>query len=415
MKSPRWTTRAADDDGDLNQLIDDIIVDALGDDEQLWAFRQAFEDNVSLPCDAFVIGEPVSVTAFDYDGNPRRGLTARCRRPDGSEHVVAAADVVLPSQSVGGRHLAAYRRWLGLEPLPSEVGIPGRMRQHKATATDLDVTGPIELIALSVKEKAARCRLLGSERVVTLRATRLWDVVPAEIVVVRPRRQWSYAGHPYLSAEIESSRLDVAALGLVPLALEDQGTWNPEEEYWGEEGEPVGEWAKPIIARGPRQAFEMEQVLPGTEPDDDSDPICESNDLRDAGDSRAARAILMKLCEADLRCLDAHAHLGNLAFDHAPKEAIRHYEAGVRIGELSLGPDFDGVLPWGHIDNRPFLRCLKGFGLCFWRLGRFQEAEGIFDKMLWLNPSDNQGARFLVGEVRSHLRWEDDRDDTRRE
>lgn len=27
-----------------------------------------------------------------------------------------------------------------------------------------------------------------------------------------------------------------------------------------------------------------------------------------------------------------------------------------------------------------------GFGLCLWRLGRFEEAAGIFDRMLWLNP-----------------------------
>jgi hypothetical protein len=27
---------------------------------------------------------------------------------------------------------------------------------------------------------------------------------------------------------------------------------------------------------------------------------------------------------------------------------------------------FDGVLPWGQIDNRPFLRCMHGFGLCLW-------------------------------------------------
>jgi hypothetical protein len=156
----------------------------------------------------------------------------------------------------------------------------------------------------------------------------------------------------------------------------------------------------------------MEQVLPGADPDDpDSDPIGESNDLKDAGDGRAAHAILMKLCEADLRCLDAHAHLGNFVFDHRPKEAIRHYEAGVRIGELSLGPAFDGLLPWGHVDNRPFLRCMHGFGLCLWRLGRFEEAGGVFDRILWLNPSDNQGVRFLVDEVRSRKRWEDRRDE----
>ena len=79
-----------------------------------------------------------------------------------------------------------------------------------------------------------------------------------------------------------------------------------------------------------------------------------------------------------------------------PKDAIRHYEVGFRIGELALGPNFDGLLPWGHIDNRPFLRCMHGFGLCLWRLGRFEEAGRIFDRMLWLNPSDNQGVRFLI-------------------
>lgn len=38
-----------------------------------------------------------------------------------------------------------------------------------------------------------------------------------------------------------------------------------------------------VIARGPRSAFEMEQVVPGRDPDDpDADPITESNDLKDA-------------------------------------------------------------------------------------------------------------------------------------
>jgi tetratricopeptide (TPR) repeat protein len=116
----------------------------------------------------------------------------------------------------------------------------------------------------------------------------------------------------------------------------------------------------------------------------------------------------MKLCDADLRCLDAHAHLGNLEFDHSPKKAIRHYEAGLRIGELSLPRGFDGVLTWGLINNRPFLRCMSGFGLSLWRLGRFQEADRVFERMLWLNPSDNQGARFLIRDVRAGRPWRPD-------
>jgi tetratricopeptide (TPR) repeat protein len=115
----------------------------------------------------------------------------------------------------------------------------------------------------------------------------------------------------------------------------------------------------------------------------------------------------MGLCQTDLRCLDAHSHLGNFVFDHHPQDAIRHYEIGLRIGELSLGDGFAGVLPWGLIDNRPFLRCMHGYGLSLWRLGRFDEAKHIFEKMLWLNPSDNQGGRFLIDDVKGKTAWED--------
>ncbi|MFH1314753.1 MAG: tetratricopeptide repeat protein, partial [Candidatus Eisenbacteria bacterium] len=377
----------------LDDMIEEITVDAYGDDEKLWAFLQAFGDNVELPADGFVIGEPVSVIDVDYDGNERRGLTARCRREDGSEHVVAVSEVVFPRALAGARHIAAYRKWLNLDPFPAEVLGPSRhKRQHKATDDDLDLSKPVDLVALSVKQRAVRCRLLGSDRGITLRAGRHWDAVPGAIVTVRPRKHWRYAGHPYLSGEIQSTRIDVKALGLVPLGLEDMGMWYPQQEYWGEEDEPIEEWAKPIIARGPRPMFEMEQVSPGEDPDDpSSDPITRSNDLKDAGERAEAAKILMELCRADLRGLDAHSHLGNLVFDHRPQDAIRHYEVGLRIGELSLGDDFDGVLPWGHIDNRPFLRCMHGYGLCLWRLGRFDEAEHIFHRMLWLNPSDNQG------------------------
>ena len=33
----------------LNELIAWITVDAYGEDQQLWAFRQAFEDDVAVP------------------------------------------------------------------------------------------------------------------------------------------------------------------------------------------------------------------------------------------------------------------------------------------------------------------------------------------------------------------------------
>jgi len=394
---------------ELGGLIDEIITDAYGEDEPLWAFRQAFEDQVAMPAEAFVLGEPVTVMRIDYDGNERRGLTARCRREAGSEQVIAACDLIFPEGSTAARYLAAYRKWLGIEPhQPHPQGSLSRTRTRpqKATEDDIDMMRNVELIAVAVKGNTVSCRIAGKERVITIRTTRLWDLVPGEIINVTPRKQWRYGGHPYLSGEIKSWRLDIAALGLTPLQLKEWGVWDPKDHYWGEPDEPIEEWAKPIMSEGPRAEYEMEQVLPGENPDDpDTDPILEAVELKEAGDSRGAHRILMNLLAADLRCLDAHAHLGNFVFDHSPEKAIRHYEVGVRIGELSLGEGFNGVLHWGQINNRPFLRCMHGYGLCLSRLGRLNEAEEVFTRMLWLNPSDNQGVRFLLGNLREGKVW----------
>jgi hypothetical protein len=222
----------------LAELIEEITVNACGQQEQLWAFRQAFEDNISLPLEGSVVGEPVVVVGFDHDGNERRGLTAKCRGADGRKYVVSTADVVTAPESGASRYLAAYRKWMGLTPYPRESssapnnGRPGGGRTP-------DAIGSIGLVVLSLKQNAARCRLLGSGGEITLRATRLWDVVPGEIAMVRAHKRWTYAGNPYLSGKIESRRLDVGALDLAPLKLEARGVRDPAQEYRGDEGEPI--------------------------------------------------------------------------------------------------------------------------------------------------------------------------------
>jgi tetratricopeptide (TPR) repeat protein len=397
---------------DLDQLITEIRAEAEDEDRQLWGFREVIRGNLKLPSEGWVIGNPVQVVEIDYKGNPRQGLTAIIRRADGSEYTVAAADVSLSSGFPGARYLAAYRRWLGLDPYPVQSGKAGRAkRSHKVEKADIDPDKAVQMVVLSVKERSARCRLAGSEREITFRSNRVWDLIPGWTVTVLPHKQWTYAGHPYLSGMNVSVHLDVPTLGLVPLGLTDMGVWDPRQEYWGEPDEPIEDWAKPIIAFGPRRQFEMEQILPGAGLDIDdpfSDPITDSNTLKEGGDYKGARRILMDLCQTDLRCLDAHAHLGNLLFDSFPEQAIRHYEAGVRIGELSLDQSFNVLLPWGHIDNRPFLRALHGYGLCLWRLEHRDDALQVFNRLLWLSPSDNLGARFLIEPIQAGEKWKDD-------
>ena len=51
--------------------------------------------------------------------------------------------------------------------------------------------------------------------------------MPGEFAVVKPEKQWTYAGNPYLSGVIETTRLDAKALGLLPLGMEEVGIWSP--------------------------------------------------------------------------------------------------------------------------------------------------------------------------------------------
>jgi len=247
---------------ELDRLIDEILVDAYGDGEQLWAFRQAFEDHVVLPAEAFVVGEPVTVMTIDYDGNERRGLTARCQREEGSEQVIAACDLIFPEGSAAARYMAAYRKWLGIEPHLQVSLSQTRRRPQKATGDDLDMTRDGEIIAVAVKGNAVSCRIPGKGHAITLRPVGLWDMAPGESIIVAPRKQWRYGEHPYLSGEIKACRLDIPALGLTPLELNETGMWDPKDHYWGEPDEPIEKWAKPIISRGRNPSMRWSRCFP---------------------------------------------------------------------------------------------------------------------------------------------------------
>jgi hypothetical protein len=230
----------------LDELLEEILTDAHGDEEQLWALRQALEDNVKVPCAAMIAGEPVTVTEFDYDGNARRGLTATIRRPDGTKHVVAAADIRL-ADATGYQFIAAYRRWMGVEPGPEPTrSNTGRTKRTAALSDSIDV------VVLSLSAQVASCKILSTGEVVALRAGRRRQVVPGEIATIKPTKYLTYNGNAYLSGSIESTRLDAKAIGLTPLRLQPCDDWDPAEEYWGEPGEPVAAWAKKIIKGGRR-------------------------------------------------------------------------------------------------------------------------------------------------------------------
>jgi hypothetical protein len=84
--------------------------------------------------------------------------------------------------------------------------------------------------------------------------------------------------------------------------------------------------------------------------------------------------LLHKVLALDLRHLDAHALLGERNLSSWPTRALYYFELGVAIRSLTVGEEFDGVLPWVS-PNRPFLRCLHGLSRALQRCDRRGEME----------------------------------------
>ena len=282
------------------------------------------------------------------------------------------------------------------------------MSERAALVAPASATTKCEAIVLATAGRSAVVRVAGEEGDVVFRVDRELTIVPGHVATLTIDKRWSHNGRPWASGRVDDARVDVPRLGLVPLRLH------------GGELEDVAQTTEPVRGRSaharmwkknvaePRPSFEFEAIawgaLPGEDPDDN--PTCRASELRAEGRNFEAEQLLMKTLAKDVRVLDAHAGLGNAEFGERPRQALLHYEVGVRIGELSLPPGFDGLLTWANLYNRAFLRCLHGYGLSLWRLGDFAAAQQAFERMLRFNPNDNQGVRFCWADVLARRSWE---------
>jgi hypothetical protein len=268
-----------------------------------------------------------------------------------------------------------------------------------------------EAVVLKVNQSSARVRIVGEEGQVTFRTSDvngLEPVAPGHVATLLIDKRWVWHGDAYASGKVESTRIDIPCLGLVPLPLDGGELENLREysEPFRGKDEYSKLWRK--LTAKPRPSYEFDGLAWGAFPEDDPEEnaTCDAAELCEIGRVAEANALLMETLGRDLRVLDAHAGLGNIIFERSPERAIVHYEIGVRIGELSIPEDFDGLLVWGRIYNRAFLRCLYGYGLCLWRLGNLVAAKTVFERILAFNPNDNQGIRFCWNDVRRGRSWE---------
>lgn len=265
-----------------------------------------------------------------------------------------------------------------------------------------------DAVVLKVGARSARMRVLGEPDQITFRSTDVSGVVPGQIVTLRFEKRWTWRENAYASGHIERPRIDVARLDLPPLPLHGGELMDLREihEHFRSPDPYAPQWRQ--LTAKPRPSFEMDGVAWGAFPDSarDDNPASDAAVMIEVGQVERAQDLLMELLLRDLRCLDAHAKLGHIAFARSPEKALAHFQVGVAIGERSLPPGFDGLLPWNRLYNRPFLRCLEGLALCLWRRGEPTKADEVFRRIQALNPNDEQGVRSFREDIRNGLSWD---------
>ncbi len=109
------------------------------------------------------------------------------------------------------------------------------------------------------------------------------------------------------------------------------------------------------------------------------------------------KKLIKQALELDPNNADAHNYLAGIEKDI--DKAILRFEKAIKSGERKLGKKFfkeEKGYFWGMIETRPYMRAKAGLADCFYAKKEVDKAIEIYEEMLELNPSDNQGVRYLL-------------------
>lgn len=111
----------------------------------------------------------------------------------------------------------------------------------------------------------------------------------------------------------------------------------------------------------------------------------------------SARALLDKHPDN----LELHNYLGGQLWTAELKDdAAEIWEKGYRLGTALIPKGFKGEISWYETDNRSFLRVAYGYILGLSHRRQPRPALSVANRLLRWNPSDNQGVRLLMGDLK---------------
>ena len=118
-------------------------------------------------------------------------------------------------------------------------------------------------------------------------------------------------------------------------------------------------------------------------------------DAMEADTPAQARKLAKRALALDPECVDALVLLTGLDA-RSPRKAIEGLQKAVQAGERSLGPDFirenKGHF-WLILETRPWMRAMQQLADLLRGEELYDEAIRIYERMIELNPNDNQGVR----------------------
>ena len=97
--------------------------------------------------------------------------------------------------------------------------------------------------------------------------------------------------------------------------------------------------------------------------------------------------------------IDALNGMGAIFFELGkPEQSLEYYRHAHAEAEKIFGGTYPARLSWIE-KHKPALRALHGIGLNEYRLGNRARAEKIFQNILAMNPTDEQGIHFLLADI----------------
>lgn len=125
-----------------------------------------------------------------------------------------------------------------------------------------------------------------------------------------------------------------------------------------------------------------------------------ASDLFFTGETEEAQSILENIIQQDPHFIGAHLLLGDIEMEGGSLEkALRYHHKALEVGDQIIPNTFKGKIRWGFIENRPFLKALHSVALDYSDQKKFKQSIQLHERLLDLNPNDNQGVRYLIGDL----------------